>query len=79
MTILKTKSEEGGQIRISGGYTDIEWTSCLQADYKEGSGNSFIFSLRNNMRFIILDAQINKKKFIIIVIDYVLLEEKISI
>ena len=48
--ILKTEAEEGGEVRISGWYTDIQWTSS--GEYKEGSGNSFMFELRDNMNLI---------------------------
>ena len=42
-----------GQIRISGGYTDINWTSPpYNGDYKSGSGNSFIFLLKDEKDFI---------------------------
>ena len=27
VAFIKTEAEEGGHIRISGGYTDINWTS----------------------------------------------------
>ncbi len=39
--ILKTRAYDGGQVRISGWYTDIQWTSIW--GFKSGSGNSFIF------------------------------------
>ncbi len=52
--ILKTEAKEGGQIRISGWYTDIQWTSDKgdNEGEKSGSGNSFIFLLRDNMNLI---------------------------
>ncbi len=43
--ILKTESNDGGQVKISGWYTDIQWTSY--EFYKSGSGNSFLFLLDN--------------------------------
>ncbi len=44
--------------RIFGGYTDIQWTS--DEGYKSGSGNSFLFTLRDDMNFITLRCT-NKK------------------
>ncbi len=40
--ILKTEAEKGGQVKISGWYTDIQWKSSVDG-WKGGSGNSFIF------------------------------------
>ncbi len=57
--ILKTEAEEGGQVKISGWYTDIQWTS--DRGYKEGSGNSFIFVLRDDMNLIKLRCK-NKQR-----------------
>ena len=45
--ILKTKAEEGGQVKISGWYTDIHWTSVK--GWPEGFENSFLFLLRDDM------------------------------
>ena len=59
--ILKTEAKEGGQIKISGWYNDIQWTSSENGKYKSGSGNSFLFLLRDDMNFIKLRC-INKKK-----------------
>ncbi len=39
--ILKTEAKEVGQVKISGWYTDIQWTS--NGEQRSGSGNSFIF------------------------------------
>ena len=50
--IIKTETKQGGQVRISGWYTDINWTSDVEGEYKAGSGNSFLFSLRDDMKFI---------------------------
>ncbi len=62
MGIIRTEAEEGGQIKISGWYTDIQWTSEKGDNYghKEGSGNSFLFLLRDEMNFIKLSCK--KKK-----------------
>ncbi len=40
--------------RIFGGYTDIQWTSGRREKYgwKTGPGNSFLFTLRDDMNFI---------------------------
>ena len=57
--ILKTEAKDGGQVKISGWYTDIQWTSA--GGYKAGSGNSFIFTLRDNINFIKLRCT-NKKR-----------------
>ena len=52
--ILKTKAKDRGQVKISGWYTDIQWTSDEgdNEGYKTGSGNSFIFLLRDDMNLI---------------------------
>ncbi len=57
--ILKTEAEEGGQVKIFGWYTDIQWTS--KGGYKSGSGNSFLFLLRDDMNFIKLRCK-NKER-----------------
>ena len=59
MIIIKTEANEEGIIRISGGYTDIPWKSS--GDWKAGSGNSFLYFLRDDLKFIKLSC-INKKK-----------------
>ena len=48
--ILKTEAKKGGQVKISGWYTDIQWTS--DEGYKSGSGNSFIFLLGDDMNLV---------------------------
>ncbi len=42
--------------RIFGGFTDLSWSSDGAGNYgmKEGLGNSFIFSLRDDQNFVIL-------------------------
>ena len=57
--ILKTEARDGAQVKISGWYTDIQWTSS--SGFKEGSGNSFLFVLRDDMNFIKLRCT-NKEK-----------------
>ncbi len=49
--ILKTEAKEGGQVKISGWYTDIQWTSDEGDNngFKSGSRNSFLFLLRDDM------------------------------
>ncbi len=47
MTIVK--SEMG---KIFGGYTDIPWQSS--GGSKQGNCNSFVFSLRDDLKFVIL-------------------------
>ena len=60
--ILKTESKDG-EVRKSGWYTDIQWNSdfSFHGEYKAGSGNSFIFLLRDDIKFIILRCK-NKEK-----------------
>ena len=36
--------------KVFGAYTDISWTSIK--GYKNGNGNSFIFSLRDDLSFV---------------------------
>jgi hypothetical protein len=36
--------------RIFGAYTDISWLS--NGEYKNGNGNTFIFSLRDDFNFV---------------------------
>ena len=52
--ILKTEAKDGGEVKISGWYTDIQWTSDRGDNngYKAGSRNSFLFLLRDDMSFI---------------------------
>ena len=45
MTIIK--SEKG---KVFGAYTDILWSS--KKGWKSGNGNSFIFSLRDDFKFV---------------------------
>ena len=46
-------------LQIFGAYTDVPWTSTQ--GFKEGNGNSFIFSLREDLNFVKLKC-INKEK-----------------
>ena len=48
--ILRTESREGRQVKMSGWYTDIQWTSI--EGLKAGHGNSFLFVLRDDMNLI---------------------------
>ena len=50
LIIIKSEEKNGGMQRIFGAYTDIQWTSVC--GYKAGSGNSFLFSLRDDHNFI---------------------------
>ena len=58
--ILKTEAKDGGQVKISGWYTDIQWTS--DKERKSGSGNSFIFLLTDDMNFIKLRCTDKEKE-----------------
>ncbi len=53
--ILKTEARDGGQVKISGWYTDVQWKSI--GGTVEGSGNSFIFLLRDDMSLIKLKCK----------------------
>ncbi len=46
--------------RIFGGYTDIPWTSV--GNFNEGNGNSFIFSMRDDMSFMKIRCLNTKKE-----------------
>ena len=48
-TFIIVKSEF---LKIFGGFTDIEWKSS--GGYESGNGNSFVYSLRNDLSFVIL-------------------------
>ena len=47
LSIIKSERQQ-----IFGGYTDISWTS--NKGFKNGDGNSFIFSLRDDSNFVLL-------------------------
>ena len=47
---MKTEAEEGNEIKVSGWYTDIDWT--LDNGHKEGSGNSFLFVVNDEKKLV---------------------------
>ncbi len=47
--------------RIFGGFTDISWKKKY-SDYKEGNANSFIFSLKDDLKFVKLMNYMFKQK-----------------
>ena len=44
--------------KVFGAYTDISWTSNIE--WKNGNGNTFIFSLRDDFNFVKLKCLNNK-------------------
>ena len=38
--------------KIFGAYTDISWASNVNCSSKNGNGNSFVFSLRDDFNFV---------------------------
>ena len=52
--LIKSKDK----LKIFGGFTDIAWTN--NGGYKSGNGNSFIFSLRDDISFVKLKC-LNKE------------------
>ena len=58
--ILKTESRDGVQVKISGWYTDIQWTSY--GGWIKGSGNSFLFVLRDEINLVKLRCKYKKKE-----------------
>ncbi len=61
MIIIKSLPPFEGKVRIFGAYTDINWT-LASGKFKEGSGNSFLFSLRDDLQFIKLRCINNVKE-----------------
>ena len=63
MIIVKSEAKTGGKVKIFGLYTNIEWSSeFVMNGFKAGSGDSFLFSLRDDMNFIQLRCKNNKKE-----------------
>ena len=55
-SLIIVKSEHS---KIFGGYTDIDWKSDDE-DQISGNGNSFVYSLRDDLSFIILKSLDNE-------------------
>ncbi len=58
--MIKTEGEDRGQIRISGWYTDISWSTVT--GFKTSNGNSFIFIMNDVEELNILRCKKNRNE-----------------